>query len=93
MLDSTMAHSLTQFGLGFYELHKCTLQLGKRNFATAKISHHQLKKEMLLAKALLRRSMDILRNQPEDSPEGDLSNQCEEDFIAIGKYMMAVGLT
>lgn len=92
LLDPSMAHSVPQFGLAFYELHKTVLQYAKRNFGLAKLGTQQLKKKMQLAKALLRRSMDILQHEAEDSPEGQLYLRCQEEFIAIGKWMLAVGL-
>lgn len=92
LLDPSMAHSVPQFGLAFYELHKSVLEYSKRNFGRAKFGTQQLKKKMQLAKALLRRSMDILKHEAEDTPEGQLYSRCQDEFIAIGKWMMAVGL-
>ncbi|KAF2369131.1 Zinc finger MYND-type [Trinorchestia longiramus] len=92
LLDPSMAHSVPQFGLAFYELHKTVLQYAKYNFSLAKLGTTQLKKKMQLAKALLRRSMDILKHEAEDTPEGQLYSRCQEEFIAIGKWMLSVGL-
>ena len=92
VLDPAMAHSVPQFGLAFYELHKSVLQFAKHNFGLAKINKPELKKKLLLAKALLRRSMNILKSEAEDTPEGQLHSRCQEDFIEIGKWMMATGL-
>lgn len=92
ILDPSMAHSVPQFGLAFYELHKTVLQYAKRNFGLAKMGTVQLKKKMQLAKALLRRSMDILKDEEENTPEGQLYCRCQEEFVAIGKWMLGVGL-
>uniref|UniRef100_A0A6A7FNI6 Protein msta-like n=1 Tax=Hirondellea gigas TaxID=1518452 RepID=A0A6A7FNI6_9CRUS len=92
LLDPSMAHSVAQFGLAFYELHKTVLQNAKRNFSSAKLETQQLKKKLQLAKALLRRSMDILKHEAEDTPEGQLHCLCQEEFISIGKWMLASGL-
>lgn len=87
-----MAHSVPQFGLGFYELHKTVLEFAKRNFGLALLNEEQLKTKCFLAKALLKRSMEILRDAAEDSSEGILYSRCEEDFVEIGKWMMTVGI-
>ncbi|XP_018021838.1 uncharacterized protein LOC108678019 [Hyalella azteca] len=92
LLDPSMAHSVPQFGLAFYELHKTVLQYAKRNFGLAKLGTQQLKKKMQLARALLRRSMDTLKHEAEDTPEGELYCRCQEEFIAVGKWMLSVGL-
>jgi len=92
-LDPSMAHSISQFGLGFYELHKSVLEFAKRNFSKGELEIEQLKKKILLAKALLKRSMDILQSEAEDTQEGLLYARCEEEFISIGQWMFANELT
>lgn len=92
LLDPSMAHSVPQFGLAFYELHKSVLEYAKRNFEKERLGTDKLKKKMQLAKALLRRSMDILEDEADDTPEGILYSRCQEEFIAIGKWMLSAGL-
>ena len=58
-----------------------------------RLTTEQLKKRMFLSKALLRKAREIFVEEPEDTPEGQLCNTCEEELIKIGKWMLAVGLT
>jgi len=92
-LDPSMAHSVSQVGLGFYELHKSVLEFARRSFRKGELEMEQLKKKILLAKALLKRSMDILEDEAQDTQEGLLYARCEEEFIEIGKWMFANELT
>ncbi|CAL4065040.1 unnamed protein product [Meganyctiphanes norvegica] len=91
-LDPSTAHTVSYVGLTFYEYHKTILQFAKRNFTLSKLTTSQLKKRLLLSKALLKKSMEIFKNEPQDTPEGQLYNTCMEETIAIGKWMLAVGL-
>ncbi|KAK8397381.1 hypothetical protein O3P69_004837 [Scylla paramamosain] len=91
-LDPSTAHTAHCVGLTFYEYHKTILQSAQRHFALNRISRQQLKKRMLLSKALLKKTMDIFRDEAPDTPEGQLCHTCEEEVIRIGKWMLAVGL-
>lgn len=91
-LDPSTAHTAHCVGLTFYEYHKTILQSAQRHFALNQISRQQLKKRMLLSKALLKKTMDIFRDEAPDTPEGQLCDTCEEEVIRIGKWMLAVGL-
>lgn len=91
-LDPSTAHTAHCVGLTFYEYHKTILQSAQRHFALKQLSRQQLKKRMLLSKALLKKTMDIFRDEPPDTPEGQLCATCEEEVIRIGKWMLAVGL-
>ncbi|KAK7084471.1 hypothetical protein SK128_012409 [Halocaridina rubra] len=91
-LDPTTAHTIPFVGLTFYEYHKTILQNSQRLFSQAKISTQQLKKRMLLSKALLKKAMEIFKHEAEDTPEGQLYLTCQEEIIHIGKWMLAVGL-
>ncbi|XP_037800021.1 SET domain-containing protein SmydA-8-like [Penaeus monodon] len=91
-LDPSTQHTVPFVGLTFYEYHKTILQNAQRHFSQAKLTTQQLKKRMLLSKALLRKALDIFKNEPEDTPEGQLCITCEEEIIRIGKWMLAVGL-
>lgn len=91
-LDPSTAHTIPFVGLTFYEYHKTILQNAQRHFAQAKLTKQQLKKRMLLSKALLKKTMEIFKNEADDTPEGQLCRTCEEEVIRIGKWMLAVGL-
>lgn len=92
LLDPPLAHTTLYVGVAFFEYHKTILQTAKRAFSLARISSIQLKKRMLLAKELLRKAMEIFRDEPAGTPEAQLYGTCQEEFIAIGKWMLAVGL-
>lgn len=91
-LDPSTAHTIPFVGLTFYEYHKTILQNSQRLFSQAKLTTQQLKKRMLLSKALLKKAMEIFKHEAEDTPEGQLYITCEEEVIHIGKWMLAVGL-
>ncbi|XP_076045904.1 uncharacterized protein LOC143028137 isoform X2 [Oratosquilla oratoria] len=91
-LDPSTAYTIPYVGVTFFEYHKTILQNAKQHFAQAAINTQQLKKRMLLAKALLKKAMEIFKLEAEDTPEGQLYLTCQEEVIAIGKWMLAVGL-
>ena len=91
-LDPPMGYTIPYVGLTFYEYQKTIVQNAKRNYGLAQIDEHQLKKRMLLAKALLKKAMEIFKNEAEDTPEGLLFNTCREEAVSIGSWMLAVGL-
>nr|XP_045617805.1 uncharacterized protein LOC123770176 [Procambarus clarkii] len=91
-LDPSTAQTIPFVGLTFYEYHKTILQNAQRYFGQNKLTTQQLKKRMLLSKALLKKAMEIFRHEAEDTPEGQLYLTCEQEVIRIGKWMLAVGL-
>ncbi|XP_064097941.1 SET domain-containing protein SmydA-8-like [Macrobrachium nipponense] len=91
-LDPSTSHTIPFVGLTFYEHHKTILQNSQRLFSQGKLTTQQLKKRMLLSKALLKKAMEIFKHEAEDTPEGQLYITCEEEVIHIGKWMLAVGL-
>ncbi|KAK8731259.1 hypothetical protein OTU49_007512 [Cherax quadricarinatus] len=91
-LDPSTAQTIPYVGLTFYEYHKTILQNAQRYFGQRKITTQQLKKRMLLSKALLKKATEIFRHEAEDTPEGQLYLTCEQEVIRIGKWMLAVGL-
>ncbi|XP_045126721.1 LOW QUALITY PROTEIN: SET domain-containing protein SmydA-8-like [Portunus trituberculatus] len=91
-LDPSTAHTAHYVGLTFYEYNKTILQNALRSFAFKRISRQQLKKRMLLSKALLKKTMEIFRDEAPDTPESQLCHTCEEEVIQIGKWMLCVEL-
>ncbi|KAG7175062.1 SET domain-containing protein SmydA-8-like 3 [Homarus americanus] len=91
-LDPSTAQTIPFVGLTFYEYHKTILQSAQKHFAQNKLTTQQLKKRMLLSKALLKKAMEIFKHEEEDTPEGQLYVTCEQEVIRIGKWMLAVGL-
>ncbi len=90
VLDVVMPGKTRSRGMILYELHAPLLFLAKNQWATGVIDAAALRTKMTESAGILEDSIDILRHEPEGTPEADIATGAKLALVQLRQSISEV---